>query len=75
MKTDPLTLKAISANIEVLRQLLTDAVVVASEGFQAIQKGDQNQAIGAILNLDEQLQSALALHRAALALHVNRKPT
>jgi hypothetical protein len=61
--------KAISANIEAMRQHLTDCVVKTSEAFQAIQKGEQNQAIGAMLNLDQDLEYALALYRAALALH------
>jgi hypothetical protein len=64
-----LTKKAIAANIEALRQLLADAVITASEGFQAIQQGEQNQAIGTILGLDSKLQDALALLRAAVALH------
>ena len=67
--TPELTKKAIAANIEALRQLLADAVITASEGFQAIQQGEQNQAIGAILGLDSKLEDALALVRAAVALH------
>src|SRR5579862_4830928 len=64
-----LTKKAIAANIEALRQLLADAVITASESFQAIQQGEQNQAIGTILDLDRKLEDALALFRAAVALH------
>lgn len=71
-KSDPTTVKAIAANIAALRQLLTDCVMVTSEAFQAIQKGDQNQAIGAILQLDQDLESALSLYRASIALHRNR---
>ena len=67
--TPELTKKAIAANIEALRQLLADAVITASEGFQAIQAGEQNQAIGTILDLDRNLEDALALYRAAIALH------
>ena len=67
--TPELTKKAISANIEALRQLLVDAAITASEGFQAIQQGEQNQAIGAILGLESKLEDALALLRAAVALH------
>jgi len=44
-------------------------VLKASEGFQAIQQGEQNQAIGAILDLEKDLEDALALYRAAIALH------
>jgi hypothetical protein len=68
MKPD-LTKKAIAANIEALHQLLADAEITASEGFQAIQQGEQNQAIGAILGLENKLEDALALVRAAIALH------
>jgi hypothetical protein len=68
MKPD-LTKKAIAANIEAMRQILTDAVIRASEAFQAIQAGEQNQAIGAMLGLDRALEDALALYRAAVALH------
>lgn len=68
MKPD-LTKKAIAANIEAMRQLLADAVITASKGFQAIQQGEQNQAIGSILDLDKTLEDALALYRATVALH------
>jgi hypothetical protein len=64
-----LTKKAIAANIEAMRQMLMDAVLRASEAFQAIQAGEQNQAIGAMLGLDRDLEYALALYRAAVALH------
>lgn len=68
MKPD-LTKKAIAANIEAMRQLVMDIALRASEGFQLIQAGEQNGAIGAILDLDRDLEDALALYRAALALH------
>jgi hypothetical protein len=64
-----LTKKVIAANIEAIRQHLTDCVVKTSEAFQAIRKGEQNQAIGAMLDLDKDLEDALALYRAAIALH------
>jgi hypothetical protein len=72
MKPD-LTRKAIAANIEAMRQMLADAVILASEAFQAIQAGEQNQAIGTMLDLDRDLEDALALHRAAVALHRTRR--
>jgi hypothetical protein len=68
MKPD-LTKKAIAANIEAMRQMLMDAVLLASEAFQAIQADEQNQAIGAMWDLDRDLEDALALYRAAVALH------
>jgi surface antigen len=67
--TPELAKKAIAANIEALRQHLTDSAVIVSEAFQAIETGEQNQSIGAMLDLDERLEAALALYRAAVALH------
>jgi len=64
-----ITKKAIAANIEAMRKMLMDTVLRTSEAFQAIQAGEQNQAIGAMLDLDRDLEDALALHRAAVALH------
>jgi hypothetical protein len=59
---------AIAANIEAMRSLIADALVRATEADQAMQAGEQNQAIGALIGIDEKLENALALYRAALAL-------
>jgi hypothetical protein len=67
--TPELTRKTIATNIEALRQLLADAAILASEGLEAIQQGQQNQAIGTILGLDSKLEDALALYRVAVMLH------
>ena len=67
--TPELTKKAIAANIEALRAQLSDCFLLSSEAFQAIQQGEQNQAIGTILDFDRKLGDALALYRAAVALH------
>jgi hypothetical protein len=64
-----ITQRAIAANIEALRQQLADAIITASEAFQAIQEGRQNEAIGTILDLDRTLEDITTLHRAAIALH------
>ena len=64
-----LTQKAIAANIEALRAQLSDCFILSSEAFQAIKQGEQNQAIGTILDFDRKLGDALALYRAAVALH------
>jgi hypothetical protein len=64
-----ITKKAIAANIEALRQLLADAAITASEAFEAIEVGEQDQAIGAILGLENKLEDALALFGAAVYLH------
>jgi len=60
---------AIGANIGALGDMLRSAVRRAEEAEDAIVQGEQNQAIGTILNLDEYLENALALYRAAIALH------
>jgi hypothetical protein len=68
MKPD-LTKKAIAGILEAMRQVLADAAITASESYQAIQEGEQNQAIGTIIAIEDKLEQALALYRAALALH------
>ncbi|MCC7499402.1 MAG: hypothetical protein IT160_17610 [Bryobacterales bacterium] len=67
-KSETIT-KAIAANIEALAELLEDAMVSACEAQEAMSKNEQNQAIGGILDLDRKLEDALALYRAAVALH------
>ena len=62
-------IKAITANIEALRDQLTHCASLSSEAFQAIQKGETNQAIGCILDFGRKLEDALALYRAAVVLH------
>ena len=68
MKPD-LTKKAIAANIEALGAILEHATLRVSESLQAITEGEQNQAIGSLCGLEEPLEHALALYRAAIALH------
>jgi len=63
------TRKAIAANIEVMGELLLDAVQKVGIADEAISKGEQNQAIGAMHNIEQDLEYALALYRAAIALH------
>lgn len=72
---DELAQKAISANIEALRQILANALVRTSDALQAIERGQQNQAVGALVPLDAMLETADRLFRAAMALHrVRREP-
>jgi hypothetical protein len=68
MKNDIIK-NAIAANIHALSQLLEDAMLRSCEAGEAINQGEQNQAIGGLLDLDQKLQDALALYRAAVALH------
>ena len=67
--TNDIAKKAIAANISALGDLLKSAYETVADADTAIQLGEQNQAIGAMLDLNRQLEDALALYRAAIALH------
>ena len=72
--TDTTTKAAISANLHALGEILDDAQLRVSEAIMAIDgDGNQNGAIGAVLDLDQQMESAHALLRAALSLHRNKR--
>ena len=64
-----ITKKAIAANIEALADILKSAYETAAHADTAMRMGEQNQAIGTMLDLDRQIEDALALHRASIALH------
>ena len=68
MKPDRLKV-AIQANIDTMQLLVDDAAQRITEAAAAIEKGQQNQAIGTILDVDTKLENALALYRATIALH------
>ena len=68
-----ITKKAIAANIEAMRLLIATVHVRAIEAEKAMDQGEQNQAIGGLLDLDRALEDVLALHRAAVALHRTRR--
>jgi hypothetical protein len=68
------TKKAIAANIEALRLLIMDALLRATDADKAMGQGEQNQAIGSMYDLEENLENALALYRAAVALHRAGRP-
>jgi hypothetical protein len=55
--------------LEALASVLYEAVIAAAEAADAIAKGNQNQAIGTLLDLEHRLPTAQALYNAALALH------
>jgi hypothetical protein len=55
--------------ISALASILKDISTFGEEANDAIQKGEQNQAIGALLYLEEMLPAAQALYKAALTLH------
>ena len=61
---------AIQANTQVLADLLSQAAARAEEAAtRSANERDQNGAIGTLIGIEEDLESALALYRAALALH------
>lgn len=63
---------AIAANLDALAQRLTDAAALAREASAAMAKGEQNQAIGTVLDFDKLLPETQALFNAAIALHRGR---
>lgn len=63
---------AITANLAALSQRLTEAAELAKQAHEAMTQGEQNQAIGTIIDFDRLLPEAQALYSAAIALHRNR---
>jgi len=71
-KPDPIIQNAIAANLAALTQRLSQAAELAGQAHEAMQAGEQNQAIGTILDFDRLLPEAQALYNAAIALHRGR---
>ena len=69
---DPIIQNAIAANLAALTQRLTQAAERAKASHEAMQAGEQNQAIGTIIDFESLLPEAQALYNAALALHRGR---
>ena len=63
---------AIAANLAALTQRLTQAAELAKEAHAAMERGEQNMAIGTIVDFDRMLPEAQALYNAAIALHRGR---
>lgn len=63
---------AIAANLAALSQRLTEAASLAEQAHAAMVQGEQNQAIGTVIDFDRLLPEAQALYNAAIALHRNR---
>ncbi len=63
---------AIAANLAALSQRLTEAAHLAEEAHAAMTQGEQNQAIGTIIDFDRLLPETQALYAAAVALHRGR---
>ena len=68
MKTDDRT-PAIATNVDALNHLLQEAATRTNEARELLQRGERNGAIGALVGLDDTLNDARALYRAAIALH------
>jgi hypothetical protein len=63
------TQTAIAANLAALSERLTEAAALAKEAQEAMQDGNQNLAIGTVLDFEKRLPEAQALFAAAMALH------
>lgn len=72
MTSDDTKIRAIAANLEVLRHVLAEASNRADDALAAILDNEVNGAIGAVDGLDYLLSQAIALHGAARALHRGR---
>jgi hypothetical protein len=55
--------------IGIISDTLAGAYNLAAVARDAMREGNQNLAIGTLLPLDAQLETAMALHRSVLALH------
>ena len=60
---------AIAANLGALQTILTELAERSVEAHACILRGEQNMAMGTLLDFDAQLSDARALYAAALALH------
>ncbi len=60
---------AIAANLAALTERLTQAAELAKEAHAAMADGNQNRAIGTIIDFDRLLPETQALYNAAIALH------
>ena len=61
--------KSIVGIIDVLDHVVADVALHIAEAQDAMIHDELNQAIGALLGLDEKLQNAMALYRTVIALH------
>lgn len=67
---DARRIEAIQANTQALADVLSQAADRAGEAAtRSANERDQNGAIGTLVGIEADLESALALYRAALALH------
>jgi uncharacterized membrane protein YdfJ with MMPL/SSD domain len=63
-------IEAVKANIQAMAEMLSAATARAAEAAtRSANERNQNGAIGTLIGIDQDLESVLALYRAALALH------
>lgn len=60
---------AITSNLAVLSAILANAAERGADAHALMLRGEQNAAIGALLDLDAVLNDAKSLYGAALAMH------
>ena len=63
--------KSISVILQSLRSRLTEAAELSSQAFEAIEQGEQNQAIGTIIGFEQTLPEIKALYDTIMILHRN----
>ena len=63
---------AIAANLAALTHRLTQAAELAKQAHEAMEQGEQNLAIGTIIDFERLLPETQALYNAAMALHRGR---
>lgn len=61
--------KVVATNIQCIKTLLESALLATVEADQAMDKNEQNMAIGYLMDLELALQSVKALYGATLCIH------
>ncbi len=63
------TKTVIAANLEGLVQRLSEMAQLAKEASDAMEQGQQNQAIGTVLSFESQIPEVEALFKTAILMH------
>ena len=61
--------QAVKANLNALAHILQTASGLANEAQEAINKGEQNLAIGTLDSFDKTLEACLSLYSASITIH------
>ncbi len=69
MENKAVTKKVIATNIECIKTLLEAALLATIEADKAMDKDEQNMAIGYLMDLEVALQNVKALYGATLCMH------